>query len=151
MMLSLTLHLTLVIGSQYISPLSVGECDSAFSTNTTRVTREDFDQSVKNEHNGQIVFQFLQLIFYMGWLAVAKIMINPFGKDADDFETNYLIDRNLQTSLQIVDDNPEDFPPLRDPFENKIPGNLDGDSPYFKVMSKEKGTLKLDQLRGGHK
>ena len=35
----------------------------------------------------------LNLIFYA---QVAETLLNPFGDDDEDFDINYLIDRNLQ-------------------------------------------------------
>ncbi|CAB3406965.1 unnamed protein product [Caenorhabditis bovis] len=62
------------------------------------------------------VMTFLQFIFYMGWLKVIEVMLNPFGEDDDDFETNALIDRNITMGLMIAD-NPMKTPDLRkDPF-----------------------------------
>ena len=66
----------------------------------------------------------------------------------DDFDTHYIVDRNLQTSLQIVDGNPEDFPLLSDPFKNAIPGDLEHTSLSLEYKSSERGPLTVEQLLG---
>ncbi|RCN38484.1 Bestrophin [Ancylostoma caninum] len=82
-----------------------------------------------------MVFPFMtsiQFVLYMGWLKVAEALLNPWGLDDDDFETNVLIDRNLavefsmeiskipkegrvllQMGLKIVDDGYGKTPELR--------------------------------------
>ncbi len=41
-------------------------------------------------------FTILEFISYMGWIKVAETLLNPFGEDDEDFQINYLIDRNVQ-------------------------------------------------------
>ncbi|XP_051993442.1 bestrophin-2-like [Xyrauchen texanus] len=65
------------------------------------------------------VFTLLQFFFYAGWLKVAEQLINPFGEDDDDFETNWLIDRNFQVSMMAVDEMYGDLPMMeRDRYWN---------------------------------
>ncbi|EJD74825.1 bestrophin-3 [Loa loa] len=58
------------------------------------------------------VMTIIQFIFYMGWLKVAEAMLNPFGEDDDDFECNFLLDKNLSVGLTIVDDGCSRTPAL---------------------------------------
>uniref|UniRef100_A0AC34FGZ0 Bestrophin homolog n=1 Tax=Panagrolaimus sp. ES5 TaxID=591445 RepID=A0AC34FGZ0_9BILA len=55
----------------------------------------------------------LQFIFYMGWLKVAEALLNPLGEDDDDFECNFIIDRNITIALAVVDQMPADIPEQR--------------------------------------
>ncbi|GMR48210.1 hypothetical protein PMAYCL1PPCAC_18405, partial [Pristionchus mayeri] len=55
----------------------------------------------------------LQFIFYVGWMKVAESLMNPLGEDDDDFECNFLIDRNLQLGLTIVDETYNNLPPQK--------------------------------------
>ncbi|KAJ1345480.1 hypothetical protein KIN20_000026 [Parelaphostrongylus tenuis] len=57
-----------------------------------------------------LVMTSLQFIFYVGWMKVAESLMNPLGEDDDDFECNFLIDRNLNIGLAIVDECYGDLP-----------------------------------------
>lgn len=64
------------------------------------------NEQAANKSRTDIYFPIMtsiQFIFYMGWLKVAEAMLNPFGEDDDDFECNFLLDKNLTIGLTIVD------------------------------------------------
>lgn len=37
----------------------------------------------------------MEFIIFIGWMKVAEALLNPFGEDDDDFESNFLLDKNL--------------------------------------------------------
>ncbi|PIO54687.1 hypothetical protein TELCIR_23943, partial [Teladorsagia circumcincta] len=54
----------------------------------------------------------VEFICYVGWMKVAMELLNPFGEDDDDFDCNFLLDRNLTISLTAVDNAFDDIPDI---------------------------------------
>ncbi|KAL6728647.1 hypothetical protein Aduo_010399 [Ancylostoma duodenale] len=80
------------------------------------IARQYVDGSKFESDMIDMVFPFMtsiQFVLYMGWLKVAEALLNPWGLDDDDFETNVLIDRNLAMGLKIVDDGYGKTPELQ--------------------------------------
>ena len=48
------------------------------------------------------IHTLVELLCYMGWIKVAETLLNPFGDDDEDFNVNYLIDRNLQVAKLLI-------------------------------------------------
>ena len=45
-------------------------------------------------------FTILQFLFYVGWLKVAKALLNPYGEDDEDFDCNWMVNRHLQSVIE---------------------------------------------------
>lgn len=98
--------ITCVIGRQWL--------DISDSDTQNRMRRNPIDLYFP-------VFTTLQFFFYMGWLKVAETLINPFGEDDDDFEINWIVDRNLTVSYLIVDEMHHEHPELiRDQYWDEV-------------------------------
>ena len=95
------------------------------------------------------IFGILEFIFYNGWLRVAGSLLDPLGNDDDDFDMNYIIDRNLTLGYIIADHDPdhvemepdtfgeEGLPPIELPHTNSLSRDgAFGRKSYKKKISK---------------
>ena len=82
-MVYMTLVVCLLVGSQYIVPLSESQCKAAHFGDAEDITEKSFSNWHDHvKHNANILFHLAQFTGWLGWLTVAKIMLNPFGEDA---------------------------------------------------------------------
>ena len=87
--------LAALFGRQYLIPSDKGADTEMFPNLTI-----PFSSTVPfKSHTPDFYIPFFTLaefFCYMGWIKVAETLLNPFGDDDEDFQINYLIDRNLQ-------------------------------------------------------
>ncbi|CAI5444203.1 unnamed protein product [Caenorhabditis angaria] len=79
------------------------------------VSRQFLQSSLKSKSQMEWPIPFmtcLELIFILGWMKVAEVLLNPLGEDDDDFEINWIIDKNIAIGMAIVDDTHNYNPPL---------------------------------------
>jgi hypothetical protein len=86
------------------------------------------------------IFTLTRFILYFGWLHVAESLINPFGEDDEDFDINYLINRNVQISYLMVEGT-EYEDDLEDPYEKDLPILLPHTKESIKSIQESQTTL----------
>uniref|UniRef100_A0A0R3RK64 Bestrophin homolog n=1 Tax=Elaeophora elaphi TaxID=1147741 RepID=A0A0R3RK64_9BILA len=60
------------------------------------------------------IFTIVQFLFFVGWFKVGQDLMRPFGMDDDDFELDYIFERNVGISFAIVDRlQMNDYEPLQ--------------------------------------
>jgi hypothetical protein len=140
-----------VFGRQYLIPREVNlDTESFPHLNISYSNTEPFDNHTPDFYFP--VFTYVELLSYMGWIKVAETLLNPFGDDDEDFQVNYMIDRNLQVSYLIVDEAEEEMDMAEDPFMEAgiaIPKDLPGYvNKSFKAPMKSGDSMDLAPIEG---
>ena len=104
-----------LFGRQYLIPRnSISDILTFDAINVNFTVNEPYKR-----HTPDVYIPFytlLEFICYFGWIKVAETLLNPFGDDDEDFQINYLIDRNFQVSYLIIDEAMTDLEMNYDPF-----------------------------------
>ena len=110
-----TYFLVALFGRQYLIPREAELNQEVFPhLAVTYSNTAPFDQ-----HTPDIYIPFftlVEIVSYVGWIKVAQTLLNPFGEDEQDFQVNYIIDRNLQVSYLIVDEAEDALQMAADPY-----------------------------------
>ena len=89
-----------LFGRQYLSPRdSIGQIVEYNATNITFAATGPYANLTPDMYVP--FFTIFEFISFCGWLKVADELLNPFGEDDEDFQINYLIDRNLQGTPRL--------------------------------------------------
>jgi len=75
------------------------------------------------------IFTSFQILFYIGWLKVGQYLMNPFGEDDDDFELNYVLDRNTCIAMMIASE-------LADQMPSQVDTRMDTELPHTRASFK---------------
>ena len=87
-----------IFANQYIEPSP--EYLDRDTFRTLKIAFSDADSFLRHTPDIYIpVFAILEFICYMGWIKVAETLLNPWGDDDEDFQINFLIDRNFRVSI----------------------------------------------------
>ena len=97
--------LAALLGRQYLLPHHKDDIDIKTFPSLNDTISIAISNSVFKPHSPDLYvpfFTLFELFAYLGWIKVAESLLNPFGDDDEDFQLDYLIDRNISVNLNFV-------------------------------------------------
>ena len=97
--------LAALLGRQYLLPQKLDDIDDETFPSLNNTISIAASNSVFKPHSPDLYvpfFTLFELFAYLGWIKVAESLLNPFGDDDEDFQLDYLIDRNISVNLNVV-------------------------------------------------